>query len=379
MIWLFPAAAIGLIAIAAPIVVHVLVRQRATRVPFPTLRFIQPHRLASVRRRALEDAALLTLRAAILAGAVAAVAGPFLITAARLRAWNARIVRADASGADPRQALIRAVAWLERQPPGRREIVVQDALPLGSLTDADIAAVPRHIGLRFQRSTALPASRVLRAQSVVDSGRTIDRELTLDGDRTSVRDLASSTSASSALEIVSPPDQEAAAATLRNAIAQRRQPAPSPNHRARVVFGATSAPATAVTVAWMADAAARISREVDPGHAATLQFGADGDRLVVSTSTSAADREAADVAQAVARSLAPPPEQTTGEILPIPDAQLRAWTRDAGPAVPPTPETLGQDDRRWLWAVVLLLIGVETWLRRERNDSAAARDVSRAA
>src|SRR6188474_2101211 len=65
MIWLYPPAAIALLALAVPIVVHVLIRQRATRIAFPTLRFIRPHRLASVRRRALDDVALLTIRLAI--------------------------------------------------------------------------------------------------------------------------------------------------------------------------------------------------------------------------------------------------------------------------------------------------------------------------
>ena len=54
MIWLNPTAALALFALAAPIVIHVLVHRNAPRVAFPTLRFIQPARLASIRRRALE-------------------------------------------------------------------------------------------------------------------------------------------------------------------------------------------------------------------------------------------------------------------------------------------------------------------------------------
>lgn len=149
MIWLYPPAAIALLALAAPIVVHVLVRQRATRIAFPTLRFIRPHRLASVRRRALDDVAMLTIRLAIFAVAVAAIAGPFFATAARRRGWDARTIRAEVFDPDARYGLSRAIVWLERQPPGRREIVVRGPLPLGSLTATDIATVPSHVGLRF--------------------------------------------------------------------------------------------------------------------------------------------------------------------------------------------------------------------------------------
>jgi hypothetical protein len=51
----------------------------------------------------------------------------------------------------------------------------------------------------------------------------------------------------------------------------------------------------------------------------------------------------------------------------IPDHALAAWTR---PAAEPSIDMLrnvDDSDRRWLWASVLGLLGLETWLRRDRH------------
>ena len=69
-------------------------QRRAERLPFPSLRFLQQTRLASIRRHVLEDLPLLAVRAAILAAAVAALAGPLVHDADQRQAWNARVVRA---------------------------------------------------------------------------------------------------------------------------------------------------------------------------------------------------------------------------------------------------------------------------------------------
>src|ERR1700704_209255 len=94
MFWLNPSALFALAAVAAPILIHILVQRRAERFSFPTLRFLQPTRLAAIRRHLLEDATMLAVRAAILAAAVAALAGPLIVTAARRQVWERRIVRA---------------------------------------------------------------------------------------------------------------------------------------------------------------------------------------------------------------------------------------------------------------------------------------------
>ena len=94
MLWLNPSALFALAAVAAPILIHILIQRRAERFPFPTLRFLQPTRLAAIRRHLLEDLPLLAVRIALLAAAVAALAGPLLVTSARRQAWDRRVVRA---------------------------------------------------------------------------------------------------------------------------------------------------------------------------------------------------------------------------------------------------------------------------------------------
>ena len=86
MFWVNPLALFALAATAAPILIHILIQRRAERFPFPTLRFLQPTRLASIRRHVLEDPVLLAVRAAILAAAALALAGPLLLTASRRQA-----------------------------------------------------------------------------------------------------------------------------------------------------------------------------------------------------------------------------------------------------------------------------------------------------
>jgi Aerotolerance regulator N-terminal len=380
MIWLSPLAAVALVALAAPILVHILARQRATRVLFPTLRFIEPRQLASIRRRALEDIVLLAVRAAIFVCAAGAVAGPFVLTAARRRAWDARTIRADVVDADPRQGLTKAVAWLAQQPPGRREVVVRSPLPLGSITAADIAAVPAFIGIRFEPVGTWPASRSARAPSVVENGRVIDRELTLNAERTSVRDVGSNGPAASTVEIVAAEDPRSAVEDLRAALARRRVPTALPGRAGRIVFSAAPMKTAPISEAWMADAAAAVARDVDSSiDGSSLEFGSVGDRFVVVTHVAATDPRAAALVESVARSLGPPAEQTAIEILPIPQTQLHLWTREPGPAGQSiAPGTLDRDDRRWLWAATLLLLLIEGLMRRQRGQ-AALPEVSRAA
>jgi hypothetical protein len=377
MIWLHPMAAIALLALVAPTVVHVLARQRATRVAFPTLRFISPHRLASVRRRALDDVALLAVRLTIFLLAVAAIAGPFFATAARRRAWDARTIRAEVSDAAPRNGLARAVAWLERQPPGRREIVVRGSLPIGSLTAADIAMVPPHIGLRFERQSVPETTRTVPATPVIQGGQIIERETTLTAERTSVRDVGANGAAVAPIEIAAPPDERAAADGLRRALLNDRTAAAVPGRHARIAFGSDAPTPSQVSTPWIADAAARISRETP--QEVDLAFGADGNGLVVTTRMRATDTRAVTLVQVVARSLAPTIERPADEIVSIPDAQLSAWTRTAGPALEAAREMIDRDDRRWLWVAVLILLMVEAALRRDRNRRGVAKESARAA
>ena len=418
MTWLNPSAWFAAAAIAAPILIHLLVHRRAERLVFPTLRFIQPSRLASMRRRMLDDIPLLAVRVAILLAAIAALAGPLLITFARQREWNARAVRETVAGADLRDGIRRAVAALDHAPPARREIVVSSVFPIGSLTAADIAAVPATIGLRFERTGALPDSRtVADARVLAEAGMLLSRELTLAGARTSVRETRVSDRAPFPIEIDAPPESKPAIDAAIAAVLSQRVWAPPADRRARVVIIDRSAESLALQVTpirtpWMAEAIARMTRDGDlqtaasgattglsdarftaaPWHAAAAA--ADGtpliaaagsaSELLVAYGASAAgafDLVTPLLLRSIVNSLAAVPDLRQAEVVTISDAQLRAWSRPAPEPTAPRLENIDRDDRRWLWAGVLVLLALETWMRRARATRGAAvvEDVARVA
>jgi len=460
VLWLNPSALFALAAVAAPILIHILIQRRAERFPFPTLRFLQPTRLAAIRRHILEDVVLLAVRIALLATAVAALAGPLLVTTARRQAWDRRVVRAvvvddDSAGvARPLQGrdrgaespalqqtfttaslpdgMRRARLWLETAPPARRELVIVSPFPIGSITPADVVAIPADIGVRFERIGTLPGTRTVAAGRLLTSGGVRAREVTFAGDQTSVRDAAEGEPLVWPIDVVSSKaDQPVIDAAVAAVLSQRVWAAP-PDRRARLVLveqspavaqpstpaaapppgtGVASPPETGVAQAfrpaidglsdvssvqqpWMADAAARIARDLDLRTAAarfeaglsddrfsaapwqTLASAADGrplavaagsaTRLVVASAAHASDVATPLLLRAMANAIAAVPDLQRAEVVPIADALLRQWSRPAVPASPRI-ETVEQDDRRWLWLAALCLLGFEMWIRRARR------------
>lgn len=421
MIWLNPPVLFALAALAAPVLIHILVQRRAVPLPFPTLRFLRPTRLAAIRRHVLEDAALLTVRAAMLALAVAALAGPLVLTSIRRQAWERRVARAVVTtaadgqpassdnvfrsrrftGPDLRDTVRRATAWLETTPPARRELVVVSPLALGALDAADVAQISASIGIRFERQGALPPARTASAGRLIGPElRLLAREVTFAGAATTVRDLPTSESATWPIEVIHAPEAKTAVDAAKSVVLGQRIRAAVPERRVRLVVGAESARgpvvdnAAAVAQPWMADAAARIVRDSELQTAAwhvekgladdrfakapwqTLASAADGrpllvaaDRIVVSAA-GASDIVTPLLMRAVANGIAPAPDLQPAEVLPIADRSLGEWSRPASVPAAPTAEALrrsdSDDDRRWFWIAVLCLIALETWMRRAR-------------
>src|SRR5438445_11507295 len=78
MAFLTPAFLIGLSAIAIPVLIHLIQRERKRVIEFPSLMFVRRIPYQSVRRRRIRHWFLLLLRAAAVALIVAAFARPFL-------------------------------------------------------------------------------------------------------------------------------------------------------------------------------------------------------------------------------------------------------------------------------------------------------------
>ncbi len=421
MIWLNPLVLFALAALAAPVLIHILVQRRAAPLPFPTLRFLRPTRLAAIRRHVLEDAALLAVRAAILTLAVVALAGPLVLTPVRRQAWERRVARAvvttapdgraasedDAfrlqrfTGPDLRDAVRRATAWLETTPPARRELVVAGPLAIGALDAKDIAQIPASIGIRFERQGALPTARTVPAGRLIGPElRLLAREVAFAGAATTVRDRPTSEAATWPIEAIHAPDAKTAVDAATSVVLGQRVRASVPERRVRLVVGAESARgpvvdnAAAVAQPWMADAAARIVRDTGLQTAASrvekgladerfekapwqrLASAADGrpllvaaDRLVVSAAA-ATDIVTPLVMRAIADGVAPALDLQPAEVLPIADRALSEWSRPASVPGAPTAEALrrseSDDDRRWFWLAVLGLVALETWMRRAR-------------
>src|SRR5450759_4342398 len=78
MSFLAPAFLIGLAAVAIPVLIHLIQRERKTIVAFPSLMFLRRIPYQSVRRRKVRHWLLLAVRAAAVMLVVAAFARPFL-------------------------------------------------------------------------------------------------------------------------------------------------------------------------------------------------------------------------------------------------------------------------------------------------------------
>jgi hypothetical protein len=438
MIWLNPIALFALAAVAAPILIHILIQRRAERVPFPTLRFLKPTRLAAIRRHLLDDLPLLAVRVALLVAAAVALAGPLLVTSARKQSWDRRIVRATViapnvarpfqgrdGGAEspaPHQeqtfesatladGIRRAILWLDQAPPGRREIVIASPFPIGSISAAALAAIPPDVGVRFERTGTLPATRTVPGGRLFTAEGAHSREVILDADRTSVRETAVSEPASWPIDVISSSAAKPAIDAAIAAVRSQRVWAAPPNRRARLVVVDGTEPGNAASLVaqgfspaimaspWMADAAASIARDAglraasaqiaagltDPRFAAPpwqrLVSSGDGrplvvaaasaDRFVVASAVPPSDLATPILVRAIANAMAQVPDLQAAEVMPITDAQLQRWSRPSTPTSSPRTETVDEDDRRWLWLTVLCLLALEMWIRRVRTGAVA--------
>ena len=436
MVWLHPAILFALAAIAAPILIHILVQRRAEVVPFPTLRFLRPTALVSIRRHLLDDPLLLTLRIAIVAAAVTAVAGPLIVTRARRDAWNRRVVRATVVSGAPgvsggasrdgehvfqtrefrgpslADGIHRAVEWLDAAPPARRELVVAAPLTIGSLSAADVADVPPSVGLRFERVGTLPGGRTVSFGTVRSVDGRIEREVTLAGVQTSLRDRSKTGAAADGdrafpLDVLAPSSARPFVDAAITAVLGERVWSPPEARRARLILASTENAGSDVSVGngdlqpWIADAIVRLTRDSDLQDASTRVAGALderrfsrapwfavarsrdnrvliaaaalADRLVVVSGVPPSDVVLPILVRAIVNAIAVVPDIAPLEIVPIPDAQLTAWSRPAAAPPPPRIDRVESDDRRWLWIAALGLLFVEMLVRRSaRRDAAPA-------
>lgn len=388
--WLYPAALFGLAAIAAPVVIHLLRRQRARVMVVPTVRFIPATNESAVRLRRLSDISLLVVRMAIVACAALALARPLLLSEARLATWGERTARAvvvdsggngdpaaleDAAAAEAKSSdysvviravdlpsgIARASAWLSGAPPARREVVVLSDFAHGALTTSDTSHVPASAGLRFVRIAGQPSSPP--TTRVLDESGVREQRTELEGETTAVHLSRPQPPVFDGLRLLT---EDAAAARLRAVISRAGAQAPDPQRPVAVAFGpaSTSVPPAGLQP-WMVDAGQRLLSSGLP-----LSLSSDARELLVRTDAPADSLAAAETAGAALDALMDAARRRASEVERIPQTALDAWSRPS--SAPGIEEWRQSDDSdgRWLWAAALVLLAVEAMLRRSTRSAA---------
>ena len=382
---------------------------------FPTLRFLDASKLLPTRRTRIHDAALLLVRIGILLAAVAALARPVWLTANRRRVVNNALARAIIveRGAVPAESLatnatthivvqtqsIRreisgAVQWLERQP-GRRELIVVSSFRRGSLDSVDLATVPRGIGIRLDRVPATDSESVARAYSGAGA---VNTRTTLNDSSTSAEwTTAAATPPAIATLIVRSNDRPLGDAATRAALSigvhlpldsrapvtvvyrglplPQTTPIDSPwmtTVAARIRGDSTLIAATSRLVSVVTDTAGLVIARDSSNRPAVIAKRAGNELLLV------AGFEPASLASAALLSAIAKARTSADAVVPafIGPEVLARWQR-ASLAGDSASALNDESDGRWFWAAALILLGLETWMRRARRAAPAETEIAR--
>jgi hypothetical protein len=96
--------------------------------------------------------------------------------------------------------------------------------------------------------------------------------------------------------------------------------------------------------------------------------GRQGDDLLLLVSTDPGSLTSVALARSIARLMGGEAAGPELDSTRVSDATLASWRRDAQPA---TDTTSQPSDGRWLWAMALMLIGLESWMRSRRRATTA--------
>jgi hypothetical protein len=424
--WLNPAALGALALLAGPLLVHLLVRHRARRVAFPSLRFLRASQTASLRFRSPSDVRLLALRLATVALAVAACAQPVVLTQGRIAAWNRRVARAivvdvstsmgataaaaaqlaDAESqaaafnvriqeGDLRAGLDKAAAALKALPPARREIVVISDFQTGALHPADVERVPGEIGVRLVQVGTRQSARDISAfdRLTADGAVSVDATLYEDGTRRRPGTVRPSTRG---LELLSATTDAAALVGLRGAVIESGTPAPSADPQVTIAFAGAAIPAVRpIASGWMLDTVLRLERdselqsacEAGEGRAAPsgdawftvcrdrsgralVRGAASAGRLVVHVAAAPSTFVAAAAVRGVLVARQGGTAHPEDEVRRMSRAELSRLMRAPAPVSGESPHHTLPSDARWCWLAVLVLLGIESVARRSQVAAA---------
>ena len=378
-----PWAWLGVAAIAAPVLIHLLARRPARRMPFPTLRFLPATRLAPIRRGRLTDIGLLLVRCGVILAAVTAlaqpdwfpdppdrtgrqevarailvdtswsmsreaVAGGTASAAARREADDLRASATTARLAEspaPAGALAAAVNWLSHQPM-RRELVLVSDFQTGTIEAGDLNATPAGIGIRLVRIDA----------------------------RAPVAPARPGSETPPAVQLLAGTSGQHGAEAARRAAESRGAPARGRTDRTvAIVFpdferrSDLLAAARPLDRPWMFDTVSRVTRG-DQAHLYVdgLTWSADANVVRLFPSVAAGSLGSAALIAAAARAASPDPDPAELSATTIADDALRSWERPASEVTLVVGGNRNRFDGRWMWGLALALLALEAVLRRAR-------------
>ena len=400
-----PLALLGLLAVAVPIIIHLLGRYRQRIEKFPTLQFIGNSRQTPTSRLRISDWQLLMVRIAIVVTAVLALTQPGCSSrSADTSTIPTRVVIVDTSSsmfrltpsgpvasvmarqvadreskgvadsrrietASPSSALPGVIAWLENRP-GLREVVIVSDFQRGTLDSTDLASIPQSIGLTLA-PIATTSTSVARATSSVAVGT-----------------------------FAGPGDIAGADAAWR--AVGRPRPTDTTGRIAIIHRGATAAPAVPVDSPWMARIVTALQRDAtlresvippvprsasDEGsEASDLHLGLDtvaanrlgkpailagraGTRLQFQVLDDAGSLVSAAFNAALLRAVEPRDAGAESDSISWTAEEIAGWQR---PATPNAGNEQKSSDGRWFWVACLALIGLETYVRSRRPSASPA-------
>ena len=424
MRWQNPWAWIGLLTLALPVLVHLFSRRPARVEPFPSLRFLDVSRLLPTRRTRLTDRVLLLVRMAIVAMAVAALAQPlWRATGLQTSTSVARAIVIDTfalhgdstalatverdisamergraasmriPSAAPHHALDGAVAWLRTQR-GRAELVVVSDFRQAAVDSLDLVSMPADITVRLVRAPAVSAAAragltnrstmtaVRWAHALAPARAANVRQAVRALGGTALTDASSRNTAAHRIIIASPgadslqawltSAQSLSAAWMGDVAYGLHGDTALATAAASIELPDTVVDPSEVVVAWTANRVPVITaasiRGVDGAAWMLIRSRAPAEALVTAALLLSASKERVEVSSTLAADSA------------TSDAQLRRWehtpagTPRASGSTPRGDIDTGPSDARYLWLVVLLLMAVETVVRR--RISSVARPVA---
>jgi hypothetical protein len=417
MQWLSPAAWLGLVALALPVIIHLFSRRPARTEPFPSLRFLAASPLLPTRRTRVSDWPLLLVRLLVLLLAVLALAQPYRVRRT-VRAGGAggeavaqvmdtvgagadtAVAVRDTSRAAPRvtQTLLAAdlpariddaVAWLRTQPAPRALVIVSsfEAGVLDSLTlariprDVRVSLVPRAVAARLDDAGRVRTGGARVAGGWSDTVRWVTALTPADIDavQRAVRALDGPV-----VRVMTEADaarDTAACITVRTApglrvSGSRRLTRASVEIAAQVALddAVYDAVRDAVPSSGVVAAADSLTLMVSPDVAgrAAITIDERGDSLTPRVRITSQVTERPSLALALLLAASPHAGQSAWRpagTTPVSRTTLDAWQQ--APSAPPIGTGTGttdvhavDTDARWLWLLVLLALVVEFLMRR---------------